>query len=57
MNNKCAFFIATLNEINGLTHLFDQLPIEGFDEVYALDGGSTDGTIEFFKERKSARRQ
>jgi len=46
---KSALFMSTLNEIHGLTRLFDMLPIASFDECYALDGGSTDGTIEFFE--------
>ncbi len=49
--NKAALFISTLNEIEGLTKLFAKIPIKIFDECYALDGGSTDGSIEFFEER------
>jgi glycosyltransferase involved in cell wall biosynthesis len=49
--NKSALFIAARNEIEGITTLYDKIPINAFDEVYALDGDSTDGTIEFFKER------
>jgi len=47
--NKSTLFISTLNEIEGLTQLFPKIPISSFDECYALDGGSTDGTIEFFE--------
>ncbi|MEJ2704473.1 MAG: glycosyltransferase [Sedimentisphaerales bacterium] len=47
---RSALFISTLNEINGITQLFPLIPISQFDECYALDGGSQDGTIEFFKE-------
>lgn len=45
-----ALFISTLNEIEGITKLFPKIPISSFDECYALDGGSSDGTIEFFEE-------
>jgi glycosyltransferase involved in cell wall biosynthesis len=48
--NRCALFISTLNEIEGISRLFERIPISRFDECYALDGGSTDGTIEFFEE-------
>lgn len=44
-----ALFISTLNEIEGCTNLWPKIPVEKFDEVYLLDGGSTDGTIEFFE--------
>lgn len=50
--NKSALFIATLNEIEGATKLYDNIPISNFDECYLLDGGSTDGTIEFFDKRQ-----
>lgn len=49
--DKSALFISTLNEIEGLTKLFEKIPIKTFDECYALDGGSKDGSIEFFGER------
>lgn len=52
---KTALCLLTLNEIECLTLLFDKIPKpgpeSGFDGIYAIDGGSTDGTIEFFKER------
>jgi len=40
--------ILTLNEIEGLGHVFPKLPLHAVDEVLAVDGGSTDGTLEFF---------
>ena len=46
-----ALILLTLNEIEGLRALWDQLPISEFREVIGLDGGSTDGTQEFFKEK------
>jgi glycosyltransferase involved in cell wall biosynthesis len=40
--------ILTLNEIEGLRHVFPKIPTSCVDEVLAVDGGSTDGTLEFF---------
>jgi glycosyltransferase involved in cell wall biosynthesis len=47
---KSALFISTLNEIEGLTALAKSISFNAFDECYALDGGSTDGTISFYEE-------
>ncbi len=47
--DRSSLFISTLNEIEGITKLFPKIPISDFDECYALDGGSKDGTIEFFE--------
>jgi glycosyltransferase involved in cell wall biosynthesis len=41
--------ILTLNEIDGLGHVFPKLPLHAVDEVLAVDGGSVDGTLEFFR--------
>ena len=49
---RAALFISALNEIKGLTSLFHRLPFDQFDECYALDGGSTDGTLEFFESKR-----
>jgi dolichol-phosphate hexosyltransferase len=38
------------NEIEGITHLFDKIPFDKFDEVLAIDGLSTDGSTEFLKD-------
>lgn len=47
--NGSALFISTLNEIEALPKQFPRIPLSAFDEVYALDGGSKDGTIEFYQ--------
>lgn len=41
--------LLTLNEIEGVTALHDQIPYECAEEVFVVDGGSTDGTREFFQ--------
>lgn len=47
---RSALFISTLNEIEGLKSLENRIPFDAFDECYALDGGSTDGTLEFYEQ-------
>jgi len=47
----CAIVLLTLNEIEGLRALWDQIPVHEFRETFAVDGGSTDGTVEFLAER------
>jgi glycosyltransferase involved in cell wall biosynthesis len=41
--------LLTLNEIEGLKKLFNKIPMDSVEEVFAIDGGSTDGTLEFMK--------
>jgi glycosyltransferase involved in cell wall biosynthesis len=47
---RVTLVILTLNEIEGLRHIFPKIPLHAVDEVLAVDGGSTDGTLEFFAE-------
>lgn len=49
---RSSLIILTFNEIEGIKTLFDKIPFAQFDERFAIDGGSTDGTVEFFKENK-----
>lgn len=48
---KITLVVLTFNEITGLRELFDKIPLDAVDEAFAVDGGSTDGTLEFFKEK------
>ncbi len=47
---KGTLVILTWNEIDGLKNVFDKIPIEQIDEIFAVDPGSTDGTLDFYKE-------
>src|SRR3989338_2296788 len=43
--------LLTLNEITGVRRLCDAIPFAAFDEAFVLDGGSTDGTVEYLTAR------
>jgi glycosyltransferase involved in cell wall biosynthesis len=43
--------VLTLNEIDGVTQVVPKLPLHAVGEVLVVDGGSTDGTVEFFEAR------
>lgn len=50
MNNchvSVALLLPTLNEIDGLTKILPLIDRSLFDDILMVDGGSTDGTIEF----------
>jgi glycosyltransferase involved in cell wall biosynthesis len=48
---KRTLVLLTLNEIEGVTALFDRIPFDAADESLVVDGGSKDGTVEFFTSR------
>jgi glycosyltransferase involved in cell wall biosynthesis len=39
------------NELEGCKCDVPRLPLDDFDEIYAIDGGSTDGTVEYLAAR------
>jgi glycosyltransferase involved in cell wall biosynthesis len=41
--------LLTWNEVEGCKHDIPKLPLGEFEEVYAIDGGSRDGTIEYLR--------
>ena len=48
---KNSVLLFTRNEIDGLTAIFPQIPFDKVDEVIAIDGHSTDGTVEFLQSK------
>jgi glycosyltransferase involved in cell wall biosynthesis len=51
MKLKRALVLLTLNEIEALPKFFDQIPLAAADEVFAVDGGSRDGTVEYLESK------
>jgi glycosyltransferase involved in cell wall biosynthesis len=41
--------LLTWNEVEGCKHDVPKLPLSEFEEVYAVDGGSNDGTVEYLQ--------
>ena len=46
---KATLVILTKNEINGVNALFAKIPIQNFEDVFAIDGQSKDGTKDFME--------
>lgn len=47
---KVSLLIFTMNEIDGMKAIMPQIKKEWYDELIVVDGGSTDGTVEYAKE-------
>jgi glycosyltransferase involved in cell wall biosynthesis len=47
---KVTLLIPTLNEVTGMRVIMPQIKREWCDQIIILDGGSTDGTIEYARE-------
>jgi glycosyltransferase involved in cell wall biosynthesis len=46
---KISLCLVVWNELQGCLLDVPKLPLDAFDEVYAIDGGSTDGTVEYLQ--------
>ena len=44
---KFALCLITWNEIDGVKHDVPLIDRSKFDQIYCIDGGSTDGTVEY----------
>jgi glycosyltransferase involved in cell wall biosynthesis len=48
---KVTLLALTLNEIEGVRAILPRIPRELFEQILILDGGSTDGTVEWAREQ------
>jgi glycosyltransferase involved in cell wall biosynthesis len=46
---KVSLCLIVWNELRGCQLDVPQLPVDAFDEVFAVDGGSTDGTVDYLE--------
>jgi glycosyltransferase involved in cell wall biosynthesis len=49
---KSTLVILTWDEIEGLKTVYPKIPFDAVDEYFAVDGGSTDGTLKFYQKHK-----
>jgi len=47
---RTTLLLATLNEIDGMKLIMPRIKREWYDQLVVMDGGSTDGTIEYCRE-------
>ena len=52
MNNTYTLLLLTLNEIDGIKVVYPKINKNLFSKIVILDGGSTDGTIEWAKKKQ-----
>ena len=52
MKRDSTLVLLVLNEIDGLRLVWEDLPLDEFTRVVAVDGGSTDGSREFLAEKQ-----
>ena len=48
---KTSLLVMTLNEINGMKAIMPKIDRSCVDQILVIDGGSTDGTIEWSREQ------
>lgn len=48
---KITLLVPTLNEIGGMKRIMPEIKKEWYDQLIVVDGGSTDGTVEYAKEQ------
>ncbi|MGQ4809209.1 Undecaprenyl-phosphate 4-deoxy-4-formamido-L-arabinose transferase [Candidatus Entotheonellaceae bacterium PAL068K] len=49
--NQVSLIVATRNEVEGMKVIMPRIKTEWYDELLVVDGGSTDGTIEYCQEQ------
>jgi glycosyltransferase involved in cell wall biosynthesis len=48
---KVTLLVPTLNEVDGMKQIMPRIKKEWFDQLLIVDGGSTDGTVEYCREK------
>ena len=48
---QVSLLVMTLNEIDGMQHIMPRINKNWVDQIIVIDGGSTDGTIEWAREK------